>query len=189
MIGGERITSFTQGTPNANKVTDIYDELVDDLLRYPWNFATKRAKLAQSSTAPAFEFDYAYALPADWIYTVSVHGDDSGISTIFYREEQHEGQNSILTSVDQVYCRYVARVTDPNLMSGDFRAALTSSLARELAITVASSNVEYELMEKRAKQDLAKARSTDGLGSFPEMRPRGSWVNSRSGRRRDWIND
>jgi hypothetical protein len=83
LIGGERITSFTQGTPNANKVTDLYDELVDDLLRYPWNFATKRVKLAQSSTAPTFEFDHAYTLPSDWIYTVSVHGNDIGRATIF----------------------------------------------------------------------------------------------------------
>ena len=168
MIGGERITSFTQGTPSANKVTDMYDELVDDLLRYPWNFATKRAKLAQSSTAPAF---------------------DAGLQTIFYREEQHEGQNSILTSEVQVYCRYVARVTDPNLMSGDFRAALVMALARDLSIGVASSNSEHEIMSKMANRALAKARSTDGLGSFPEQRPRGSWANSRGGWRVDGQNN
>jgi hypothetical protein len=178
-VGGNRIASFTDGTPNANIILDIYDELVDDLLRYPWNFATKRIKLAQSSTNPVFEFDHAYALPADWILTVSAHGDEIGDATILYREEQSAGQNVLVTSCDEVWLRYVSRVTDPNLMSGDFRAALTSALARELAIPVASSNTLRDALETEAGKAMGKARSTDALGSFPERRPRGSWATSR----------
>lgn len=179
-VGGTRITSFTDGSPNANSIEDIYDELVDDLLRYPWNFASKRVKLAQVATAPAFGFDHAYALPADWILTVSAHGDNIGDATIDYREEQQGGQNVLVTSCDEVYLRYVFRVTDPNLMSGDFRAALASALARDLAIPIAGSNALKADLEAEAEKNLAKARSTDALGSFPERRPRGSWANSRS---------
>ena len=77
LVGGTRITSLTQATPNANAVNDIYSQIRDDMLEYPWNFATQRVELAQVSTTPAFGFDFAYALPADWAYTISVHDNDA----------------------------------------------------------------------------------------------------------------
>ena len=47
LIGGTRITSLAQGTPNANAVADIYTEIRDNILEFPWNFATKRVQLGQ----------------------------------------------------------------------------------------------------------------------------------------------
>lgn len=179
MVGGTPITSFDQGTPNANIVSDMFDALVVELLRYPWNFATVREKLAQLSEVPEFEFDHAYALPSDWIYTVSVHGDNIGRATIFFREELTADQNALLTSEDQVYLRYVKLITDPNLMAPDFVTALTRALARDIAIPISQSNTLFELMAAGADRALAKARSTDGITSFPEMRPRGSWASVR----------
>jgi hypothetical protein len=74
-------------------------------------------------------------------------------------------------------------------MSGDFRTALALALARDLSLGVPTSNTSHEIMSVRADRALAKARSTDGLGSFPEQRPRGSWANSRSGWRQDGDNN
>lgn len=185
LIGGQPIISLTDGSNSANAANNIYEDLRDDLLRsHPWNFATKRQKLAQSSTDPTFEFDHAYPLPSDWLRTVSVHADDIGVSTILYKEEQVGNQKVLVTSHDEVWLRYIARVTDPNMMSADFRMALSVALARDLAVPIASSNTLADKFEKRAERVLARARSADGMGSFPERRPRGSWVNSRGGWRR-----
>ena len=181
LVGGTRITSFTQATPNANAINDIYSEIRDTLLEYPWNFATQRVELARLTTAPSFRFDYAYALPADWIYTISVHDNDGGHGTIDYREEQVASQKVFSTDSSAVFLAYVRRETNPNLMPPSFRIALASSLARNLAITIANSNVLEDQLAGRAEKDLAKAKSIDSLGSFPEPRPRGSWANSRSG--------
>lgn len=190
-IGASPITSRTDGTAAANAVDDVYDELRDDLLRsHSWNFATKRQKLAQSSTAPTFEFDYAYPLPSDWIRTVSVHDNDAGHGTILFRMEEVNDQRCIITSSSEIWIRYVYQVTDPNKMTADFRSALEFSIARELAIKLTSSNTLFQLMEKRADKALNRARSSDGLGAFPELRPRGSWATSRGGRRRnDYLSD
>lgn len=185
-VGAEPITSLTDGTKTANVANDIYTEIRDNLLRsHPWNFATKRVKLAQSATAPGFEFDHAYALPSDWLRTMSVHDNDAGHGTILYRMEQIAGQRAIVTSSDQVYLRYVARVEDPNLMTSDFRNVLELHLAAAFAIPLASSNTLLELLSTQANRALAQARSTDAMGSFPELRPRGSWAASRGGRSRD----
>jgi len=186
LIGASRITSLTDGSTNANAANDIYEETRDDLLRsHPWNFATKRAQLAQSATTPTFEFDYAYPLPSDWIRTVSVHDNDAAYGTIFYREELNGTQRAILANSSSVYLRYVYRASDPNHMAADFRAALASALARDLSLILASSNTIYDSMSVRAARDLSRARSTDALGSTPELRPRGSWAISRGGNRKN----
>ena len=190
-IGQGPIVSLTDGSTAANAVNQIYEHIRDDLLRsHPWNFAIKRVKLAQSSVVPVFEFDHAYPLPSNWLRTVSVHDNDAGHGTVLYRMELHEGQRSIIASSDAIWLRYVSRVTDPNLMALDFIDALSLVLARDLSITLASSNTLYEQMAKAAKSSIARARSADAMGSFPELRPRGSWASSRGGRRgNDFFSD
>lgn len=51
-------------------------------------------------------------------------------------------------------------------MTPAFRRALASALARDLAITVANSNVLEDQLGKRAIKDLARAKSLDAMGSF-----------------------
>lgn len=186
LIGATPIVSLDDGSVMANTADDLYSETRDDLLRtHPWNFATKRVELARSSTDPTFEFDYAYTIPVDWLRTISVHDNDAGHGTILFREEQVAGQRTIVTSSEEVWLRYVARVTDPNLMAADFRRLLAVSLARDLAIPIVSSNTLRDQFTEEAKRTLARARSADAMGGFPELRPRGSWATARRGRRRD----
>lgn len=190
LVGAEPITSLTDGTPSANVADDLYEEVRDDLLRQnPWNFATKRRKLAQSATIPVFEFERAFPLPDDWIRTISVHDNDAGHGTVLYRHEQVGEQNVIMASSDEIWVRYVARVTDPNLMSSDFRRALAVALARDLSIALASSSTLQAQLASQADRALARARSVDAMGGFPELRPRGSWATSRRGRRDDFLSD
>jgi len=185
-IGASRITSLTDGSPSANAANDIYALTRDKLLRaHPWNFASKRVKLAQSSTDPTFEYDFAYPLPADWIRNVSVHDNDAGHGTIDFRTELNDTQRAIVTSVDAVYLRYVAQITDANLMAPDFRDALEFALARDLAIKLTSSNTLRDEMSTEATKAKAAARSSDAMGAPPERRPIGSWVTARGGRRND----
>lgn len=187
LIGQEPIVELTDGSPSANAAIDIYSELRDDLLRtHPWNFATKRVKMARSTTLPSFEFDYAYPLPADWIRTVSVHNNDNGVGTIVFREEQIGEVGAIVASAEDVYLRYIACITDANRMPADFRRVFSLALARDLAVPLASSNTLQEKYERQFKIAMASARSSDGMGSFPERRPVGSWTNRRQGFRSKW---
>ncbi len=180
-IGGSTITSFSQGTKNANVVNDIYDELRRNLLAYAWNFATNRVELGRSTTVPAYQFKYAYVLPSDWIYTVSVHENDQGAGTTFYKSEQVGDQTVLLSDSENLYLRYVKDEGDPNLMPADFRYALSMALARDMTIPISNSVALYDKFEGVARKALIKAKATDAQGSFPESRPRGSWANSRGG--------
>jgi hypothetical protein len=182
LLKANRVTSLTDGTNAANAANDVYTEVRDDLLRsHNWNFGTKRQKLAQSATAPTFEFDNAYPLPADWMRTISVHNNDAGTGTFLYREEEVANQGAIVTSADEVWIRYVYRVTDPNRMSADFRTALSYNLALAIPGVPNLSAAREERLEVRADRILRKAKHSDAVGSTPEMRPAGSWTTSRGG--------
>jgi len=179
-IGSSRIVAFTDDSAPATVANDLFDEVLDDLLRqHAWNFATKREKLAQLAAEPTFEFDHAYAIPAGWIRTVSVHPNSAGAGTMFYREEQVGDKRVIVTSADEVYLRYIARVTDANLWPPDFRNAVSMTLARDFAIPLGNSNTMHVNFDKLSRSAIARARSSDAMGSSPERRPRGSWVTRR----------
>jgi len=184
-LGADTITSFTQGTNEANAVNDLYSDLRDALLRaHNWNFATKKVALAESSTAPAYEFDNAFSLPSDWLRTVAVHDNDAGTGTFLYRMIQVGGQRVIETDVENVWLTYIARETDPNIMTADFRRLLAYTLASEMAVDLTSSNTLQDQLARKADRLMAQARSADGMGSFPRQRPRGSWASSRHGLQR-----
>lgn len=182
LVAGAKISSLTQGTKNANVASDLYPGIRDDLLRgHDWNFATSRSKLARSSTDPAFEFDYAYVLPSDWMRTISVHDNDGGTGSISFREEEVGGQGCICASVENLYLRYVSLVVDVNRMPPDFRMALITAMARDIAMPISNSNTIAERFERRAAQALLTAKSSDAKGSAPSARPLGSWATSRNG--------
>lgn len=183
-VGASRILNLTEGSPEANVANDIYADLVRSLLRsHIWNFATKRLKLAQSSTAPIFEFDHAYPVPSEWLRTISCHADSDGRSSIaVYRMELVSDQRAIVTDADDVYLRYVAEITDPNLWNADFVEAVASALARDLSIPLAASNTMRDEYRKIHIREINRAKSSDAMESTPTQRPRGSWVTAR-GRR------
>ena len=65
-IGAARITAIDDGSVNANHCSTFYGPLRRSVLRsHHWNFAETRVELAQDVAPPAFEFAFAYTLPAD----------------------------------------------------------------------------------------------------------------------------
>lgn len=182
-IGASRITSFDDGTKNADVISDLFDETRDLLLAsHFWNFATKRVELAQSDTDPVFGFQHKYAIPADWIRTVSVHDTSDGFGTVDFKSEA----GFIALDANQAWMRYIYRAEDPNLMTANFRRALSSALARDLALPIADSGTMRDRLDKQAQADLAYAKSKDAMEGTPDARPLGSWVSGRFGSRRTW---
>ena len=177
----KQITSLEQGTKEANACEIVFDELRDAMLElHNWNFATKRAKLAQLADTPAFEFDYGYQLPSDFLRVVSCHNNATGRDRIVYKIEG--GQ--INADVQNMYLRYIARVEDPNLMPATFRLALSKLLASRLAVTIANSEkLSQQLYEQYIGEDLPTAKSSDSIQDFPDQLPESSCVAVRYGAR------
>lgn len=172
-IGAARITALEEGSKNANLCAELYERCRDDLLRaHSWNFATARSKLAKTDSEPAFGYTASFALPADWIRSIGAYDNEEGLGTLDYKIES----GSLLSSSEEVYLRYVRRVENVNLMPADFREALASLLARELAVPIAQSNTLEEKLEARYRTRLRRARTTDGLEDRADPLPLGAWA-------------
>lgn len=176
------IASLTEGTKEANACETIYAELRDTLLEmHHWNFATKRARLARLSEAPAFKYDHQFQLPADFLRLVSVHPDSGGRGAMPYKIEG----GRLLCDEDEVFCRYIARIADPNLMPATFRNALSKLMASSLATALnQSASLSDALFRQFLDQDLPRAKSADAIQDFADQLPESAWVAVRAGAER-----
>jgi len=170
------ITSFTDGTPGGNYAAARYAEIRDDLLRaHPWNFAVRRSKLARSSDTPDFEYAYKYALPNLWLKVLGAWDNSAGDGALDYKQEG----SFLFTDSEDVYCKYIIQVVDPNTMTSDFRECLALKMGVELAIYVSNSNSMSEMLQQRFESALLKAQSMDSADDRPDRMPAGSWYASR----------
>lgn len=175
----KRIASLTEGSKEANACEVIYAELRDTLLEmHAWNFATRRGRLARLDEAPAFEWDYQFQLPADFLRLVSVHWSDAARDRMAYKIEG----GRLLADHEAVWCRYIARVADPNLMPPTFRNALSKLMAASLATALnQSASLSDALYRQFLSHDLPAARSADAVQDHADQLPESAWVEARLG--------
>jgi hypothetical protein len=68
MLGAKPISSFTEGTDEANVADSLYSDIKKQaLLLYPWSFVYKKIALSRLITTPTTEYQYEYQLPGDRI--------------------------------------------------------------------------------------------------------------------------
>ena len=127
-FGSVTINSLTDSTPEAQACNVYYSLMRDQMLyAHTWNFAMARADIsAELSATPAFQWDYAYQLPVDCLRVVELYGSDD--------TWEIEG-NNLLTDLDEeIYIRYINKITT----TGDFSPAFVNCLATRLAAELAA---------------------------------------------------
>lgn len=68
LLGAAPISSFNEGTDEANVCDRLYNDVRDSTLQmYPWSFSFKKVQLARTINTPVNEWKYEYALPSDRI--------------------------------------------------------------------------------------------------------------------------
>jgi hypothetical protein len=129
-IGASNIIALDNETKEGRQCSYLFDLMRDAVLTsYPWNFALKRAELAQLSEVPDFEFYYQYQLPSDCLRVVDIY--DSGSDYVI------EGDR-LLTDDDEVNIKYIARIADTTLYHPNFIEAFSLRLAADLAVAIAN---------------------------------------------------
>jgi hypothetical protein len=157
-LGEPRISDIDENTPRAISCRAHFDVVRDSLLRsHPWNFAVSRALLTQSATAPVFGFDFAYALPSDFLRLMTLNGIQADMCVSDFTLES--GQ--LLTYADEAKITYVRRVIDPTAYDPIFLEVLAFRLASAVAMDVTSDIERRNSMEQLAALRLAAATFTD----------------------------
>jgi len=175
-LGAKRITSITEDSVNARACNNCYESLRDDeLTKHPWSFAITRVELAADAVAPAFGKQNSYTLPADHLRTIPPYPEMDENE----RDWIEEG-GKIYTNYDApLQLRYVAIVTDPNLMHVYFREALASRMSKEMAEELTQSNSKIATAESDYREAIAQAKKTDGIQKPPQVSVEDSWVTAR----------
>lgn len=162
-FGNKTITSIDDATAEARACKSLYDHERDMLLySHPWNFAMKRSELVQLGTDPDFQYDNQFALPNDCLRAWELY--DSTADWVI------EG-TYLLTDEDDVYLRYIAKITDTTFYKPLFVECLALKLGAELALKLGESkNASRELM-KDLQSMLLKAyqlNAVEGKRPVPE---------------------
>ena len=160
ILGADRVTSLEDNSENARRLTAIYDQCLEDVLRaHPWNFAITRQTLAQLSTVPVFGYDLEYQVPGDCLRVLEVN-DGTNLITDF----KIEGRK-LLTNDSTVNIKFISNITDPNQYTSQFAFVLSTRIAMELAYAITNNKATMELMANLYASRLQTAKETDAQES------------------------
>lgn len=155
LVGANPITSITDDTNNARIVNRVYEISLRSILsECKWNFSTKRALLALSTTAMAWYYTdeaYVYARPNDVVRIFGTNDDDA-----MWREEG----DFIISDTSGLGVIYSCYLDDPDKYPASFIEAFVDKLAGDIAYMILNSTTKAESMyEKYQKVSLPNARA------------------------------
>jgi hypothetical protein len=157
MIGANPITSFSDGTTEANVAKNLYEDTVRDLLsRHRWRFASGQSQLSRRSDAPLTGWDSAYQLPSDMLVLHSLMVEGYNIAYDRYQDLAYTNADTN----DQVIADYTFRA-DENLWPPYFISLVELYLASLFAYSVANQIQTADYLDKKALRQLALARNID----------------------------
>src|SRR5262245_59158945 len=95
-LGDDPITALTDPTNRARHCNRLFTPTLEAVLREAnWNDSIKRQRLAQLVDAPVWEYNFAYALPSDYMKMVKTSLDDD---KLVYKIETQGGQKVLITN-------------------------------------------------------------------------------------------
>ena len=183
-IGAARIISMDDASKQAKALNAIFDVKRDaELSAHPWTFATGRASLPASATAPDYGWSAAYPLPSDFLTLVEV-----GENYVMYQDPRSfdientvDGLAILCNEASPLRIRYVKRIEVPGLFHPLFVEALACRLAAEIAEDVTQSTSKRELAWKEYGEAIRLAKRTNAIQRPPQPIPDAGWWLAREG--------
>ncbi len=175
-LGAARIVSLTENSRNAKSVNACYESQRDNELRkYLWKFARKRAVLAASSVAPAFMYAQAFPVPSDFLRLIK-----PARVGLDWHVEQHDGGLAILTNDGApLEVRYLAIVTNPVLFDPCFVEMLACKIAWHVCEDLTQSNTKKAALLEEYGLHRAEARKTNAFELAKNPEPVDEWLTAR----------
>lgn len=173
LLGAKPFSDFSEPQDHVTLCANLYPSVRDTVLRaHSWNCATKRVLLSPLASTPAFDFQYEFQLPADWLRTIQV-----GLkgNTIPYRSEGRR----ILANVAALPLVYVFRNDIPGTWSTNLVHVMELAMAASLAYPVTSSTTMMQAKQQEYTAALKVAKAIDGQDDPPEEFEEGSFAEAR----------
>lgn len=179
-LGDKTIVSLTEDSNSARAVNECYVIVrQNEIRRHPWHFAKKRALLAASATAPAFDFSYAYPLPADCLRVLMPHPESDSVQYDGKVDWKIEGRSILSDQAGPLKITYLADVTDPEQFDAAFVDTFAARLAAEVSMRLTGSAEKRKLALEEYRMSLLEARRVNAFEQFSIERPMGDWEIAR----------
>ena len=170
-LGAKRIGTYEDTSESSVETIQCrlhYEQTRDALIRsHRWRFARGRATLSANATYAAddnaFEYDYAYDLPVDFLAMQQPYEGVPGLVGTHYTYSP-EGKQ-ILSNEDEMEIKYIKRVEDPNEFDPLFIEVLVLSLAIKLVMPLSGSGSDGEAVRAGLYQELHGTPQLPGLMS------------------------
>lgn len=175
-VGEQRIISFTDKSKNAILCNQLFDQVLDEVLRnHPWNCATRRIELAQDATAPIFGWTYRYALPNSPYCVKVLYLENSA------QEFAIEGR-WLMTDQGTVKMKYIARPADVADLDPLCTKVLYLSLAVAFAYNLVENNTVLNNLLDQQNAAYSEARSMDAQEGTVQWADQSAWLEARISR-------
>lgn len=162
-LGAEPISSFEEGTAEADTADALYPGVRDECLSaHPWSFATGQAELERLTAVPVADYAHAYQLPNDLLRVVSA-GEDGRGRGIAYRI--HEGR--LHSDAERVTLTYIFRA-DETAWPAFFGNVVVQKLAAAFAVPLTDSTSAAEASARAAEIALRQAKGLDAQQATPK---------------------
>jgi hypothetical protein len=173
-IGVMRIAALGESSEQAIAANAVWQYIRDEVLQAKeWTFAKVKVALAQNATSPSQGYEYAYTLPADFLRMDRDDKDDPAVYPSGYNyaiETLADRTLCLFTDYDNssenLYIRYIRRITDPQKFTPMFISALAFRLAAELAIPRTEGLKKYKAMMEMYSQALIMADGINQSGDY-----------------------
>lgn len=167
-VGASSILSISDNSPEARACAIAYDSnRRDELRKHSWNFAIKRAVLAPDTTAPAYDYTYAFTLPTDCLRVLR-----PATTSLDWRIE---GRKILTNDGSTLYLRYLADIDDCSQWDPSFYNVMAASLAVDICEKLTQSNTKKQQLIIDYKESVADARKVDAFETGPEDAADDTW--------------
>ena len=112
LLGAKPISSFNDGTDEANTADRLYPNLRDSaLMMQPWSFAYKKVQLSRLLTTPINEWQYKYQMPGNSLGNPRAVFNTSAAYARPVKEWEIQG-TELMTNELEVYIDYPYRTPE-----------------------------------------------------------------------------
>lgn len=163
MLGTKSINDlYTDPTDRASLAANLYESVRDALLRsHPWNCAIKRVSLAPDVATPAFDWNFQFPLPGDWVRQLSVGEQGHPVDYAI------EGR-MLLSDENPCLSRYIFKNTVESTWDTMLIEAMILAVMTACAYPITLSQAVADSAQTNLSNFLKRARSVDGQDTPPE---------------------
>jgi len=175
-LGDAPITSLEDDGAGAEAARALYPFVRSAMLTvHRWGFASAQAELAKLAAIPVADYDFAYALPADFLHAVALGGQRNRGRGWPYRV----AEGRVHTNADPAILSYVYDAPEA-IWPPHFVALMRAQLRAELCMAVTEDHQRYGAFLQQAELELSRAKRIDSqqatpivIQSFPLIDARG----------------